>query len=584
MRARMFLLLAALAGALLVASCGGGDSESAPPATTGGETQGETQGETETEAPPPDTGAATTEQEGGEIVKGGILRIGSADHIDSLNPFVAFNAQAYVAFVMTYPVLVQYGPGYVFEGDWAEDWTTSDDGLVWTFTVKPGSWSDGAPLTAEDGAWTCNTIVQYAKGPTAALAPFLSHVKECSAPDQQTLVITYDQPVGNVLPQLQQFFILPRHVWEQHLGNDGKDLKKVKPEDSLPLVAGGAFTITKYEKKGTTIYEKNPGFYGQEPYVDAVGLQVFTNEDAMIAAFQAGDLDAVDELPANAVVSIEADENLVVHRAPGFQVNNFIFNSNPDKERNRELLDPKVREAIAYAIDKQEIADTAYAGLAKPWGSIIAIPSGDFVNPNLQPEPFDIAYANQILDEAGYARGSDGIRVDPDGEKMEYEVITPTGVQGINREFEIVRAGLEQIGIAVTQKALDDTTAFEEIGAPDWQYLTFDMAMWDWVGYFDPDFVLSVLKCDQYGGWSDTAYCNPEYDALYEEQGVTVDQDARMEIIWRMQEILYNDRPYIQLVNLEANAAWSKKWDGLLMPELTGLSKRPWVEAHMVEG
>jgi peptide/nickel transport system substrate-binding protein len=134
----------------------------------------------------------------------------------------------------------------------------------------------------------------------------------------------------------------------------------------------------------------------------------------------------------------------------------------------------------------------------------------------------------------------------------------------------------------VTQKALDDTTAFEEIGAPDWQYLDFDMAMWDWVGYLDPDFVLSVVKCDQYGGWSDTAYCNPDYDELYDQQGVTVDQEARKQIVWEMQQILYDDRPYIQLVNLEAIAAHRSNWADLY-PELTGFSKRPWTDSHQVE-
>lgn len=578
---RRILLLAALAAAtaFLAAGCGGGGNEEAapppsePPSGTGAETQ------------PPSTGGeesppAATEG-GGEIKTGGILRIGSTDHIDSLNPFVAFNAQAYVAFVMMYPVLVQYAPGYEFEGDWAESWETSPDGKTWTFKVKPGAWSDGTPLTAADGAWTCNTIVKYQDGPTAALAPFLSHVTSCEAPDPETLVINYEQPVGNVLPNLQQFFVLPQHVWEQYLGNDGKDLKKVKPEDSLPLVAGGAFTITKYEKKGTTIYEKNPGFYGQKPYVDAVGLQIFTNEDAMVEALRAGELDSIDELPANSVASFENDDNFVVEKIPGFQVNNFIFNSNPGKPKNRELLDPVVREAIAYAIDKQAIADTAYAGFARPWGSIVAPPAGDWVNPDLKPEPFDVDHANQLLDDAGYTKGSDGVRVDKDGEKMEYEVITPTGVQGINREFEIVRAGLEQIGIKVTQTALDDTTAFEAIGAPDWKYTEFDMAMWDWVGYLDPDFVLSVVGCNQYGGWSDTAYCNPDYDKLYKEQGVTLDQDARREIVWKMQQILYDDRPYIQLVNLELVVAHAKNWDGL-HPDLGGFSKLPWVDAHQV--
>ena len=572
---RRILLVAALAALLaaLAAGCGGnGESaEPAPPAS-------------EEPAPPSEPSeepsGEPSEEPAGEIVEGGILRVGSTDHIDSLNPFVAFNAQAYTAFVAIYPILVQYDQSFEFEGDWAETWETSDDGLVWTFTVKPGEWSDGTPLTAEDGAWTCNAIVEHADGPTAALAPFLSHVTECTAPDPQTLVITYDQPVGNVLPQLQQFFVLPKHVWEPIFANP-KDVKKVQPEDNLPLVAGGAFTITKFEKKGTTIYERNPGYYERPAYVDAVGLQIFTNEDAMIEAFRAGELDAIDELPANAVDSVLGDDNFIVDQYPGFQVNNFIFNSNPDKPGNRELLDPKVREAIAHAIDKQAIADTAYAGYAKPWGSIVAEPAGDWVNPELQPEPFDVELANQILDEAGYARGPDGIRVDKEGEKMAYEVITPTGVQGINRSFEVVRAGLEQIGIEVTQKALDDTTAFEEIGAPDWKYLEFDMAMWDWVGYLDPDFVLSVVMCNQYGGWSDTAYCNPEYDELYKQQGVTIDQDERREIVWEMQEILYNDRPYIQLVNLDGIAAQAKNWSEIPF-ELNAFSKRYWTDVHQV--
>jgi peptide/nickel transport system substrate-binding protein len=606
MRGRFVLFLAAcVALALALAACGGTSETSAPP-PAGPAPSEPSPAEPSPAEPSPAEPAAPAEEPApseplpsepepsepapppaepeGEIVTGGILRVGSTDHIDSLNPFVAFNAQAYVAFTMVYPVLVQYAPGYEFEGDWAESWEVSEDGLTWTFRVKPGAWSDGTPLTAEDGAWSCNTILEHRKGPTANLAPFLSHVKECTAPDPQTLVIAYEQQVGNVLPQLQQFFVLPKHVWEPIFAADPTQVKKVKPAQSLPLVGGGAFTITKFEPKGVTIYEKNPGYYGRAAYVDAVGLQIFTNEDAMVAAFTSGELDVVDEVPFNAVASLESDPNVVVTRAPGFQVNNFIFNSNPDKPKNRELLDPSVREAFAHAIDRQAIADTAYAGLAKPWPSIVAEVLGDWVSPELQLEPFDVARANQILDEAGYARGADGIRVDQDGEKMEYEVITPTGVQGINRSFEVARAGLEQVGITLKQKALDDTAAFEEILAPDNKYEVFDLAMWDWVGYLDPDFVLSVVTCDQWGGWSDTGYCNPDYDELYQQQAVTIDQAARREIVYEMQEILNRDRPYIQLVNLVATAAHGKGWDGLNLPELGGFSKRPYTDAHRVEG
>ena len=83
----------------------------------------------------------------------------------------------------------------------------------------------------------------------------------------------------------------------------------------------------------------------------------------MLQALQAGDLDYVEEVPFGAVETLQSNDDLAVEIVKGSQVNNFIFNSNPNKPRNRELLDPKVREAFAHAINRQEIADVVYAGL-----------------------------------------------------------------------------------------------------------------------------------------------------------------------------------------------------------------------------
>jgi peptide/nickel transport system substrate-binding protein len=524
------------------------------------------------------TGTGTTD--GDEVVKGGILRIGTTGEIDSINPFVAFNSESYQAFVIMYPLLVQYSPEFEWEGDWAESWETSADGLTWTFNLRPGEWSDGTPLTAEDAVWTGETVLKYAKGPTSILAPFLAHVESLAAPDPQTLVITYAQPVGNVLPQLQQFFILPKHIWEPKVGNNGKGLKAFNPQAELPVVGAGPFVITKFDGKGTTIFEKNPAYYGPEANADAVGYQHFENEDALLTAFQAGELDFVEEVPPNAVGTLEDNDDLVVSKVDSTQINNFIFNSNPKKPENRELLDPQVREAFEYAIDREEIAEVVWGGNAKPVASIVAPITGEWMNSEIEPLPYDPDEGNRILDELGFERGSDGIRV-ADGQKMEYEIITPTGVQGVQRTFEIVQKGFDELGVKVTPKALDDTTAFEAIGAPDWKYLDFDMSMWSWVGYLDPDFVLSVLTCDQYGGWSDTGYCNPAYDELYKEQGITVEQEARKDIVWEMQDMLQADRPYIQLVVVDYITSWRSAWDGFL-PELIAYSKRPWTDPHQV--
>ena len=140
-----------------------------------------------------------------------------------------------------------------------------------------------------------------------------------------------------------------------------------------------------------------------------------------------------------------------------------------------------------------------------------------------------------------------------------------------------MRESFAKIGVKLTQRAYDGTTAFAEITKPKNQYLDFDLMMWDWVGYIDPDFVLSVVGCDQYGGWSDTGYCNPAYDKLYQQQGVTMDPVKRKQVVWKMQEILYRDKPYIQIAQLDLIYGFRKGWTGIAPPFLTGLGKLPWL-------
>ena len=160
---------------------------------------------------------------------------------------------------------------------------------------------------------------------------------------------------------------------------------------------------------------------------------------------------------------------------------------------------------------------------------------------------------------------------------MAYDVITSTSVSGINREFAIVRDAFAKIGVKLTQRSYDQTTAFAEITKPKNKYLDFDIQMWDWVGYIEPDPVLSYVTCSQYGSNSDTAYCNKAYDKLYEQQGTVLDPAKRKRIIWKMQEILYRDKPYIQLVQLDLVYGFRKGWTGIAPPFLTGLSKLPWI-------
>src|SRR5215831_15878687 len=155
---------------------------------------------------------------------GGILRTGTDSTIDSLNPFVSFQATSTWVYTNTYPYLVNYDSNHKFIGEFAKTWSHSKDGLTWTFhTVPNAKWSDGSPLNAQDAAWMLNTIVKYQSGPTSIFTNQVAHLKTVSAPDANTLVLKYSVPVSNVLSQLIQLPILPaQQQWGKLATGNGK--------------------------------------------------------------------------------------------------------------------------------------------------------------------------------------------------------------------------------------------------------------------------------------------------------------------------------------------------------------------------
>ena len=493
---------------------------------------------------------------------GGTFRVGTSSGIDSLNPYVAFNQDAYSTFQYIYPVLVQYDKTNLrFAPFFAKSWKTSNSGKTWTFkTVSGAKWTDGKPLTAADVAWTINTDIKYQGTGGANVAGLIAHIARADAPNPTTLVVHYKQAAGNVLGQFQQFFILPKHIWSKHTGHKGADLKTFA--NNAPIVGSGPFRLIKYQKNEIALFQKNDSYWGAKPQVDTFGLRMFSNDDAMISALKAHEIDAIEAVPATAIKTLKS-AGFTISDVAGLDQTDFIFNSNPKKTKHRELLNLKLKEAFAHAIDRDQIIKVVFLGTAQPADSIVPAPTGAWHNPSLKPETFDIALANKMLDKLGYKRGSGGIRV-ANGHKMAYDVIAPTDVHSIPRTFQIIQADFRKLGIQLRQKALDSSAAFDLMTGPGGKYLNFDLAMWDWTALIDPDFMLSVVTCAQYGGWSDTGFCDKKYDSMYSQQQLTPDQNKRRLIVWKMQKYLYDKRPYIWLANDNAVSALSSKWDGFI--------------------
>jgi peptide/nickel transport system substrate-binding protein len=281
------------------------------------------------------------------------------------------------------------------------------------------------------------------------------------------------------------------------------------------------------------------------------------------------------------VASIEANPDAMVGRNPGLEFYDVIFNSH--EPLNEEILDPALREAFAHAIDMQQMVDTLLLGNGELGSTIVPPATPRWHAAGIEPPGYDPALANQMLDDLGFGMGPDGVRI-ANGHPMEYDVITPE-LSGVDRVFEIFQAGLGEIGVEVNQKAMDSDAAWVAITGDENTYDGFDIAIWDWVPMPDPDFILSVLTCEQLGGWSDTGYCNPKYDQLYEAQGAAVATAERRAIVDEMQQIAYDDWPYIVLFYLDFVEAYGAGWEGFV-PSPQGswnsLSKFTLEQVHQV--
>ncbi len=493
---------------------------------------------------------------------GGVLHIGTTYPIDSMNPFVAQSDYSYAVYEYIYPQLVQYNSSLGIAPDFARSWSTSADGRTWTFhTVPHAHWSDGKPLTAADVAWTINEVMKYKNGPAGQWAGLLEHGMS----------------------------VLPKQVWAPYFTGNGAKIKtfpNVPPANGKPMVSGGAFELVRYKANQYALFKRNPNWWGPKPKIEGFGLQFFSNADAMVQALKDGQVDFIGEYTPPTAVTALKKAGFVVTTTPSISMKTFIINTNPHKTTHRELLDPRVREAIEYATDRSQIIKTAWLGLAQPGSTIIAPADGSWHDANVKVLPFDLAKANHLLDAAGDKMGPNGMRI-AGGHPMSYKVIFPPDERGTgDRTFQIMQSDLQKIGISITQQNMDDSATFNAISAPNSKYQTFDMAMWDWVPPVDPDFMLSVLTCAQLGNNSDSGYCNPAYDRMYARQSTLISTSARRALIWQMQQYIYAAKPYIILDYPDIIEAHSVKWAGFtvspVMGSVNSLSTQTLLRVHHV--
>jgi peptide/nickel transport system substrate-binding protein len=483
------------------------------------------------------TAAATAQSDDDEKV---VFTVGIPETYDSFNPMVGVEVPDFDVWNMQYATLTdKAADDFATIPGLAESWEGSNGGKTYTYTLREGlEWSDGTPLTAEDVVYTINRAREE------QWANYYSTVQNITAKaiDERTIELT--SSVSDPKLPIMDVYVLPKHVWEKY------DAKAIKTYDGVSDVGSGPFVLDETKRGQFWSLKANPSYWAGAPAVDEVIFRVFNNPDAMVAALKKGEIDAAHDIPNNSVEDLRNTPGIVVVVGEQGGFDEIGINGGDGlKKPHPALLDPNVRLAVAHAIDKQTLVDRVLVGLGRPATTISPSASPAWIPeiPADEQIAFDLDEAKRLLDEGGYKdTDGDGIREMPGGgEPLDFTYLVNTESQSAGPVADFMTGWLKEIGIAVTQKPMDENRLYTEIGNG-----TYDLFQWGWTPYVDPDPMLSYFQCsdiakEQGGSYNNDAnYCDPEYDKLYKQQNVELDPEKRQELVHEMLTRFYKSGVY----------------------------------------
>ena len=496
-----------------------------------------------------------------------VLKVGMTDIPDNLNPFVGQMTSCEEIWGLNYDLMVGFDAGTWGHSQGAaatglaDSWTVSGGGKVWTFHIRSGvKWQDGVPLTAHDVAFTYNYII---KNQLSSYTIYTSLIKSVTAPNDNTVVFTCTKPKANMLNMF--VYIVPQHIWGAVSGKAAG----TSYQNNTPIVGSGPFQLTQYKKDSYAIMTANKGYWGGAPKIDEVDFVYYQNADTMTQDLKTSTLQAVwGVLPAE-YRQLQSDPTYKPLAYVDPELDELSFNCYTGPSLGNPVLkDWHFRQALQYAVDHDKLVQIAYGGLAQPATSVLV--SHLWSNPDWHWQPaadqmytFDLTKASQMLTAAGYPL-KNGVRLNKQGKPIVLRLWSRSSSDSSQSAGKLIAGWFDSLGLRIVLSVVDDGTLEDGVYATSNGAFkpNYDMFLWGWGLDPDPDFTLGVFTTAQINAWSDCAWSNPQYDKLFLEQETTIDPTARKAIVDKMQQIIYQQSPYIPTVypkEVEAYnyAAWT---------------------------
>ena len=428
--------------------------------------------------------------------------------------------------------LLKYDKNLDLEGELAQSWQVSPDQKTITFKLKPDlKWADGKPLTSQDVLFTWKLVTDE-----KTRSPYASDyqlVKSAVAPDASTFSVTYDQAYAPALDSWAGLQVLPKHLLEN------QDVHTTA--FARNPVGSHYYKLDSWTHGENIKLSRNPTSVLGAAKIDKLVTRIIPDNSAQFLELMADNIDlmGLDPIKYSRIIPArpELQKKLALYKELGNSYTYMGFNL-----KHKPFDDIRVRKAINYAIDKQEIIDGVYLGLginiASPYK-----PGTRWSNPDLKPYPYDLEKAKALLKEAGFADSDgDGI-LERDGKPFAFEIITNQ-----NKEREksavLIQRRLREIGIDVQIRAIEWASFISRfIKTGD-----FDVVVLGWSLSLDPDqFSIWHSSQNQPGQFNFIGYNNPQIDKLLEQGRLELDPDKRMKVYHEFAKVLLEDCPIVYL-------------------------------------
>ena len=451
---------------------------------------------------------------------GGVLRAGMQTDPVGLDPHTTNATATRNMLENVYDTLVRFDSDLQIVPSLAESWEVSDDGLIWTFKLRPGvTFHNGEPLTASDVAFSINRI----RDPEVASprSGDFAVVESVTAPDDETVVITLSEPFSPLLSKLAQSLNV---IVSEEVVMENGDLNEV-------VIGTGPFRFVEYLPQTRMVLERNEDFWGTDasgnplPYLDGITFLFYPDPTARTTAVQTGNVDWIEYVPAPDVEILQADPDVEVVGGLSANFRSIYLNTSEPP-----FDDPRVRQAVAYAVDEEAVVDLALFGTGGVPATGTTIPAGNPYAPESSPyDGRNLERARELLAEAGYEDG------------FEFDLYVTSTYDFLRTPAEIIQSNLAELGITTNIVAEDWSIYLPKVLEGD-----FSATILGESGQSDPDdFLFDVFHTE--GGGNFGGYSSPELDALLEEGRRVADPDARREVYLEAQERILEDAPHVFL-------------------------------------